>query len=95
MFAVIQYPESTPGHGGFVAAVSQAELKATADSALTLALAYSVRVQMSFAHIQWISIILCKLCEFIYNSPPEHCLRRSWKCNFILVSAIVNHSLRQ
>lgn len=71
VFAVIQYPESMPGHGGFVAAVSQAELKATADSALTLALAYSMRVQMSFAHIQWITIILCKLCEFHLQFTPR------------------------
>lgn len=64
VFAEIQYPKSTPGHGGFVAAVSQAELKATVDSALTLALAYFMRVQMSFANTEWIIIILCKLCEF-------------------------------
>lgn len=41
--AEIQHPESTPGCGGFVAAVSQAELKSAADSALTFALAYCMR----------------------------------------------------
>lgn len=44
----LQYPKSTLGHGDFGVPVSQAGLKAIADSALTSALAYCM---MSSAHV--------------------------------------------
>lgn len=64
-------PNPPHGRGGLVAAVSQAELKATAGSGRTLALAHCSRVQMSFAHVQWITIILCKFCEFHLQFTPR------------------------
>lgn len=76
---------------GIVAAVSQTELKP--QWALLLpGLCLTAKVQIFYpcpvGNYSFISFV-----DFIYNSPPEHCLKRSWKCNFIPVSAIVSHSL--
>lgn len=70
MFAEIQYPKSVLRHGGFVAAVSQTELKPQC-ALLLPGLCLSARERKSFADFQWITTILYKLCGFHLQFTPR------------------------